>query len=122
MNRHFSRITAAGCALALTGCANLGAKYVPLVDMQGRDQAQFAADVAQCQDYAAKRINAEHFAIAGAIATGLLGALLAPRGYRNEVAGRAAVIGAAGGAGEGIGTQQGIIQRCMAGRGYVVLN
>lgn len=122
MNRLSIRIVAAVCALALAGCANMGAKYVPLVDLQGRSQAQFDIDVAQCQDFAAKRINAEHFAIAGAIATGLLGAFLAPRGFRNEVAGRAAVLGAAGGAGEGIGTQQDIIRRCMAGRGYSVLN
>jgi outer membrane lipoprotein SlyB len=109
-------------ALALAGCASIGAKYVPLVDLQGRDPTTFESDLKDCQDFAAKRINAEHFAIAGAIATGLLGAFLAPRGFRNEVAGRAAALGALGGAGEGIGTQQDIIKRCMVGRGYMVLN
>jgi len=107
---------------ALAGCAHMGAQYEPLVDLQGRDPARLQVDLRECQAFAAIRIDAERSAVAGAIAMSLLGAFLAPRGYRNEVAGRAAAIGAVGGAGEGLGTQRDIIKRCLSGRGYVVLN
>jgi outer membrane lipoprotein SlyB len=116
------KATTALILIALTGCASMGAQYVPLVDMAGRDQSRFNSDVAECQSFAARRIDAGNFAVVGAIATGLLGAFLAPRGFRNEVAGHAAVLGALGGGGEGLGTQREIIIRCMAGRGYNVLN
>lgn len=117
-----NRVTTLILAISVAGCASMGAQYVPLVDMQGRDPVRFNADLAECQQFAVQRIDAARFAVVGAIATGLIGAFLAPRGFRNEVGGRAAALGAIGGAGEGLGTQQDIIKRCLAGRGYVVLN
>lgn len=110
-------------AAMLSGCATIGigAKYVPLLDMRGRDQAQADEDVRDCQRYAAGEERGAVYAAIGAVTFGLMGAVLAPRGMRNEVAARAAGIGAATGAVDGIGTQQDIIRRCMAGRGWVVL-
>ena len=106
----------------LSGCATRGAGYVPLVDMKGKTDQQFTADLGECQQYALKRADEASGAVAGAVAMGLLGALLAPRGYRNEVAGRTAAIGAVGGAGQAMETREVIIKRCLAGRGYNVLN
>ena len=110
--------------VSMTGCASMGrgSSYVPLVDTAGKDASTLAADVQQCQEYAKQRANAETGAMVGAIAVGLLSAFLAPRGYRNQVAGRGAVLGAIGGAGEAGGTQEDVIKRCLAGRGYNVLN
>lgn len=117
------RFTCAVVALAiLGGCATTGSNYVPLVDMQGKDEAKFRSDVTECQAYAKQRMDAAQGAMVGAIAGALLGAFLAPRGYRNEVAGKAAGLGALGGAGEANQTQESITKRCLAGRGYNVLN
>lgn len=111
--------------LAFSGCASMGrgSAYVPLVDTQGKDHAVLtAADIAQCQAFARQRANAATGAAVGAVATALLGAFLAPRGLRNEVAGKAAVLGAIAGGSEAGGTQEDITKRCLAGRGYTVLN
>ena len=106
----------------LAGCATSGANYVPLVDMKGKDQQAFNADVIECQAYARQRMDAASGAAAGAVAGALLGALIAPRGYRNLVAGHTAIGGAAGGALAANETQETITKRCLAGRGYNVLN
>lgn len=117
------RIFTAALAVAmLAGCATRGAGFTPMVDMQGKNEFVFRTDLGNCQDYAKKTADAAAGAMAGAIVVGLLGAMLAPRGYRNEVAGRGAVIGAAGGANQASMSQENIIRRCLAGRGYNVLN
>ena len=107
---------------ALAGCATRGANYVPLVDMKNKDQQHFDTDVKECQAYAKQRMDAAEGAAAGALAGALLGALIAPKGFRNELAGRAAIAGAAGGAAGANDTQETITKRCLAGRGYNVLN
>lgn len=109
-------------SLLASGCATRGAGYVPLVDMKGKDQTQFNTDVTECQAYAKQRMDAAQGAMVGAVAAGLLGAFLAPRGYKNQVAGKAAGLGALGGAAEATGTQESITKQCLAGRGYNVLN
>jgi uncharacterized protein YcfJ len=108
----------------LSACATVprGAAYVPLVDLKNKDTQTFYADVAECQQYAAQRADAAQGAVAGAIAGALLGALLAPRGYRNNVAVRTGALGGIGGAAEANLTQEEITKRCLAGRGYNVLN
>lgn len=42
----------------LSACANSGANYRPLVDLQGRSDAQFQGDLQQCQGYASKVMSA----------------------------------------------------------------
>lgn len=117
-------VAALAAALVLSACATAprGAAYVPLVDLQGKNPAQFATDTAECQAYARQSIDAAQGAVAGAVAAALLGAFLAPRGYRNEVAGKAAGLGAVAGATQANDTQESITKRCLAGRGYSVLN
>ena len=113
-------------AAILAGCANTGAQYQPLVD--GRTQgANYSQDLADCQQYATQRAGAADGAVAGAVFGALIGvALLAVGGGRggwgNEVAAVGAVAGGLQGAAAGEGTQRDIIKRCMAGRGYGVLN
>lgn len=109
-------------AVMTAGCATRGANYTPLVDMKGRDWAQFSQDTGECQIYARQRMDAAGGAAVGAVAMALLGAALAPRGYRNNVAGYGAVVGGLSGAAAANETQEVIIKRCLAGRGYNVLN
>lgn len=108
----------------LAGCATnpRGAGYVPLVDMKGHNEEQFAVDVRECQAYARQRMDAAQGAMAGAVAGALLGALLAPRGHRNYVASRTATVGAVSGGLAANENQETITKRCLAGRGYNVLN
>lgn len=110
------------CVSLLAGCATSGSNYVPLIDTRGTDPHQVQRDTTECQQFAKQRMDAATGAVAGAIVGALLGAALAPRGHRNYVAGYGATAGALGG---GLGAnenQQTIIKRCMAGRGYNVLN
>ncbi len=112
-------------ALSLTaGCATRprGAAYVPIVDMQGHNEYAFLNDLQDCQNYAKQTMSAAEGAVAGAIAGALLGALIAPRGYRNYAAGRVGAAGAITGGLQANDTQESITKRCLAGRGYNVLN
>ena len=109
-------------AAMITGCA--GARYRPIVD--GNGGAQYESDLAACQAYAGHRPDAGTSAVAGAVVGAGIGLLFAiasgGRGFRNAAAGVGAVSGglSAGAAAEG--NQRAIIQRCMAGRGYRVLD
>ena len=49
-------------------------------------------------------------------------AALAPQGSRNSWAGSGAIAGGAGGAVGATDSQEAIIRRCLAGRGFSVLN
>ncbi len=118
---------AIACAVALCilgGCATAprGATYVPLVDMKGKTEALFSADLKDCQGYADQRLSAERSAAAGAVVGALLGALIAPRGYKTSTAAVGAGAGAAGGAGNAQQRQEFIVKMCMSGRGYMVLD
>ena len=119
-------IAVLAAAAVLTGCASApgqyGTRYVPVVDLQGRDQNKYQQDLAECQTLAEQRGDTAQQALAGAVGAALIGAILAPSGYRNNVAGRSALLGAGAGAGTAIQTQQEIVKRCLAGRGYSVLN
>lgn len=108
--------------LMLAGCATSGANYRPVVDLHNRDPGRYQTDLSECQAYATQRMDAASGAVAGAVAGALLGAFLTPRGSRNYVAGRGAVLGGLAGAGGANETQETIVKRCLAGRGYSVLN
>lgn len=108
--------------LMLAGCATRGANYVPLVDMRYKDAAQFQRDVFECQQYAKTRMDAAEGAAMGAIAGGILGALLSPKGQGGQGSRQGAIIGGVGAGAEANNTQETITKRCLAGRGYNVLN
>ena len=113
-------------AVMLAGCATTGANYTPVVDMQGRDTATYALDLRDCQQYAATQPSAGDAAIGGAIIGALFGvALLAAGGGRggwgNEMAGVGALAGGVQAANAAENGQRAIVSRCLAGRGWSVL-
>lgn len=117
-------LTSAVVLILLVGCATTprGANYTPVVDMKDKDSAAYSTDLTQCSKYANERAGAAAGAAVGALLVGLLGAALAPSGYRNQVARQGVILGGVAGAGNAVETQETIIKRCLAGRGYNVLN
>jgi outer membrane lipoprotein SlyB len=113
--------------VVLAGCATrgMGDQYRPIVDMQGKDANQFEQDLRQCQSYSAQATGAGTNAAGGALAGALLGAVLAKAAGSNYdwqgTARVGAVAGAASGAAHGENDQRNIIRKCLAGRGYSVL-
>lgn len=109
------------------GCATnqMGANYRPIIDTRGVDFNRFENDLRDCQQYASQTMGAAEGAAAGAVAGAALGAVLAAaagsRYSRTQTARIGAVGGAVGAAGEAENNQRSIIRRCLAGRGYSVL-
>jgi outer membrane lipoprotein SlyB len=114
-------------AIAMAGCATTGANFAPIVDLRdNQPRDQYSTDLLACQQYAQQQAGAADRAMAGAVAGAVFGALLAAAAggsySRNASAGVGAVTGMAAGAGEGERDQRNVIKRCLAGRGYLVLN
>jgi len=114
-------------ALGVAGCAQ---SYQPVVDTKGVDSARYQQDLYECRQYAEQTSpagDAAVGAVAGAAGGAALGAIV---GAFTGSAGTGAAIGAAtggtvgvaGGATKGINDQQTIINNCLRGRGYSVLN
>jgi len=113
-------------AISLGGCAaTTGANYRPIVDNKGVDLNRYEADLRECQNYATQTAGAGESAAAGAVAGALLGAVLAGAAGKNysrsSTARVGAVTGAVGAGAEGEKNQRNIINRCLVGRGYRVL-
>ena len=113
-------------AVILSGCATAPSSYPPLVDAPGKDPAQLAADMRDCNAYADTQLSGAGGAAGGAIIGALFGvALLAAgggrHGYGNEIAGLGALSGGAAGYVAAETNQRAIVSRCLAGRGYSVL-
>ena len=127
MNRKIASIGATFSIIALlSGCAaTTGANYRPIVDTKGVDFNRYEIDLKECQAYATQTAGAGESAAAGAIAGALLGAALAAaagsRYDRGATARVGAVSGAVGAGVEGEKNQRSIINRCLSGRGYRVL-
>jgi outer membrane lipoprotein SlyB len=118
-----TKLLSAFVAVAMiNGCATRGANYEPLIDLRGTESKPIAQDIYDCQQYAKHALDAAGGAVAGAIAGALLMAIIMPRGFRNYGAGQGAAVGGVAGAAQANDTQETIIKRCMAGRGYNVLN
>jgi outer membrane lipoprotein SlyB len=108
--------------LIASGCAS---RRGPVVDMKGVDQAKYEADLADCQKYADQVMGAGGGAVAGAaVGAGVGYAVGRGVGVRDPSAvGRGgAVVGGAKGAAGGAKNRQGVVSKCLAGRGYSVLN
>ncbi len=119
-------IAAAAAIALLAGCATApgGANYRPMVDTGARIGV-YEQDLAECQAYAERVVGAgagaAGGAVAGALAMGILSAVLGGGGHGRWAA-VGALSGAASGAAAGETNQRDVIRRCMAGRGYSVLN
>lgn len=127
MNRKIASIGVAfSIVVLLSGCAaTTGANYRPIIDSKGIDFNRYEADLSECQAYATQTASAAQSAAAGAIAGAVLGAALAAaagsRYDRSSTARVGALSGAVGAGAEGERNQRTIINRCLAGRGYRVL-
>lgn len=119
-------LTIAVAAALLAGCAAPMHSYQPLVDGD-TTSTQYQRDLQDCRAYAMTKPSAENSAAAGAIFGALAGvAILAVGGGRhgwgNEAAGIGALLGGVEGYNKGAAGQQGVVKRCLAGRGYKVLD
>jgi uncharacterized protein YcfJ len=112
-------------AMLLVGCA--ADQYRPIVDpVSIHDRSEYERDIRDCQAFA-RRVDPAASAAQNAVAGAILGALIgAAIGDRGSYARYGATVGAANGAAAGAAgaqvTQVRIIQNCMTGRGYVVLD
>lgn len=110
-------------AAILAGCATTGANWSPVVDRPG---VNYSTDLAECQQHATRVMSAADGAVGGAVAGALFGALLSAAvgggRYTKNFMAAGALSGATSAASAAEGGQRGIIRRCLAGRGYSVLN
>ncbi len=116
-------------AAALAGCAQ---SYQPVVDTRGQDTSRYQQDLYECRQYAQQVSPVEDAAVgglggaaAGAALGAITGALVGGVSAGEGAAFGAATGGAVGlgaGAYSGVNEQQRIIDNCLRGRGYNVLN
>lgn len=106
----------------LSGCAS---HPEPIIDMKGVDQEQFVEDWNECKAYS-QEVSVAKGAAKGAGLGAVIGAAAgAIGGNSDDVAEGAAYGGLYGGTGSGLEAdrdKQYVFKRCMAGRGYNVLN
>lgn len=108
----------------LAGCASV--PYQPVVDRASiTDQAKYDIDLEECQQYARAHDPARG-ALLGLIGGALLGAAIGTAigdssAWASAGAKSGAIGGAMGGATGEAQTQQQVVQRCLSGRGYSVL-
>jgi outer membrane lipoprotein SlyB len=126
VTRNSLRIMSLFVLISVAGCAaSSGANYRPIVDNKGVDLNRYESDLRECQTYATQTAGAAESAAVGAVAGAALGAVLAAAAGGNYSRANSAKVGAVGGAvgagAQGETDQRNIIRRCLAGRGYRVL-
>lgn len=114
-------------ALTAAACGSveefIGAE--PVVDMQGVNYAMYHADLMQCRDYADQVNVGRQVAVAataGAAAAAVAGASVGNSDTAKDLAGVGAVAGTFKGAKGALEERQRVIDNCLSGRGYRVLN
>jgi hypothetical protein len=112
---------------SMTACSNMGSNYSPIIDKQGIDEAKYQQDLAECQNLSTEAQGAGKDGAKKAAGGAAVGALIGLVGGGNstniaQAAGVGGVIGGASGLYSGNQEKQNIIRRCLAGRGYKVLN
>jgi outer membrane lipoprotein SlyB len=121
------RVTSLALLVILAGCAQ---SYQPVVDTRGVDTARYQQDLFECRQYAERVSPVGQAATGGLLGAAGGAALGAIVGAFSGGAGTGAAIGAATGGAVGAGAggvtgvseQQRIIDNCLRGRGYNVLN
>jgi hypothetical protein len=112
---------------ALAGCSNMGSNFSPIIDKQGIDEVKYQQDLAECQNLSTEAQGAAAGGAKKAAGGAAIGALIGLVGGGNgtniaQAAGVGGVIGGASGMYSGNAEKETVIKRCLAGRGYKVLN
>ncbi len=120
--RMFLAVALTSVALCLSGCA---AHPDPIIDTKGEDPDILAQDWAECEAYS-HEVQVSKGVAKGAATGAAVGALAgAIGGNSDDVRDGAAAGGLYGGTRSGLDAdreKQAVFKRCMAGRGYRVLN
>lgn len=116
----------AGCATPDAPGQGAGATYTPVVDMQGVNPSQYAADLAACRQYAVAMDNPSdnmRAVIGGQVFSA---ALMAALGGSSRQVGQAANYGGLAAinrhSGRVMTRQESVLGNCLASRGYRVLD
>lgn len=106
-------------ALLLTACAS---HPDPIIDTKGVDMAKYEKDLAECRQYA-KDVSVAEGAARGAAVGAVVGAVAgAISGNADRGAGYGGISGATQSGLSNKREQEAVVKRCVAGRGYKVLN
>jgi outer membrane lipoprotein SlyB len=110
--------------ISISGCANMGADYRPIIDSKVINRTKYEADLKECQEFAKEAPSGMDGVIAGAVVGTLIGAAVGGSNsyVRNSTMNFGGTYGAMSGGASTENTQRNIIKRCLSGRGYVVLN
>jgi uncharacterized protein YcfJ len=113
--------------VTVSACSNMGSNFTPIIDKAGVDEAKFQQDLSECQNISTEAQGAGKDAAKKAAGGAAIGALVGLVGGGNgsniaQAAGIGGVLGGASGAYSGNAEKETIIKRCLAGRGYKVLN
>jgi hypothetical protein len=109
---------ATGCAIAPRGT-----DWTPMVDLkEGQHNSDYWRDLVACREYARQMPSGTDGAVATGIVGALIGAAISPRGMRSDGAGWGAFFGAPAGAETAVRAQESVVRNCLTGRGYRVLN
>lgn len=107
---------------ALAGCTTTDEI---IIDEKSVDMTKYRQDLADCRSYASQVKTGEKTAkgaASGAVVGGLTGAIFGGASGAAQGAGVGAVGGGVKGADEGERTEVDVVKRCLAGRGYHILN
>ena len=119
------RLTATLLTLALATAAGCVGNPMPIIDMQGVDREAFEEDLAECEAYSDEVQMGKGIAKGTGLGAAIGAATGAIGGDSTDVAEGAAYGGLWGGTESGLDAdreKRDVIKRCMAGRGYRVLN
>lgn len=108
--------------LAVTACTTTDEI---IIDERGVDMNAYHQDLADCRRYGDQvktQEKAAKGAASGAVVGGLTGAIFGGASGAAQGAGVGAVGGGVTGANEGEQTEVQVVKRCLAGRGYQLLN
>mgnify|MGYP001813217908 FL=1 len=96
-----------------------------IIDKKGVDMARYEQDLAECRSYSTDVKTGEkgvRGAASGAVVGGAIGAITDGSDGAAKGAGVGAVTGGARGLSQGEQREVRVVKRCLAGRGYRVLN
>jgi len=119
------RLSAALLILATLAAAGCAGNTKPIIDMQGVDRETFEQDLAECETYADEVQTGKSVAKGAGLGAAVGAATGAIGGDSGDVAEGAAYGGLWGGTRSGLDADREkrlVLKRCMAGRGYRVLN